>query len=173
MLGNIIKSLYGNQYTIGELMNIDAGRQERANSCQVKLVKTYHELKKESVLDKFRSLFGQPIVRMYYVIFKFEVTSNTGNSHIVIIKVNPDFNLNDWGNNKVKVYCSCPDFKYRSAYLLEKHNSLFINDKTKLALSESMLNAPKSTTKTTLLCKHSFAALNWLIQNYINIMKTI
>ena len=172
-MSSLLNIFTGNQYTIGDLMNIDAGRQERAGSCQVKLLKTYHELKKESVLDKFRSFFGQPVLKMYYIIFKFEVVSNTGNSHNVIIKVNPDFNLNDWENNKVKVYCSCPDFKYRSAYLLEKHDSLFSNDKIKIALSESMLNAPKSKTKTTLLCKHSFAALNWLIHNYSNIMKTI
>ena len=56
-MSSLLNIFTGNQYTIGDLMNIDAGRQERAGSCQVKLLKTYHELKKESVLDKFRSFF--------------------------------------------------------------------------------------------------------------------
>lgn len=172
-IGSILGSIFGSQYTIGKLMNIDSGRQERAELCSVKLIKTYHELKRESIVDKFRSLIGRPVVRMYYVIFKFEVTSNTGNNHTVVVRLNPDFNLNDWENNKVKIYCDCNDFKYRSAYLLNKNDSLFVNDKVSTSLGEAMLNSPKGKSKTTLLCKHSFIVLRWLISNYPSIMRTI
>ena len=171
---SILSSILGVQYTIGELMNIDSGRQERAGYCSVSLVKTYHEVKRESLLDKFRSVFlGRSSVPTYYVIFKLKVTSGSGKSYDVIIRTNPDFNLNNWANNKVQIYCSCPDFKYRSAYLLGRRKSLFLTDKIKTYLGESLTDAPKSKTKTSLLCKHSYAALQWLVNNYVVLMKTI
>lgn len=173
-LGNIINSLVGGQYTMGELMNIDSGRQERAGMCSVTLERTYHEIKKETVLDKFRSaLLGKTLVNTYYVIFKFKVTSGSGKSYTVIIKTSPDFDLQNWTDNKVQIYCNCPDFKYRSAYTLGRRNSLFLSDKIKTSLGEALSEAPKSKTKTSLLCKHSFAALQWLVSNYSSVMKSI
>ncbi len=172
--GSILGSLIGSQYTIGELMSIDSGRQERAASCSVSLVNTYHELKKESVIDKFRAaLLGKTLINTYYVIFKFKVTSGSGKNYNVIIKTNPDFDLTNGYNNKVQIYCNCPDFKYRSAYILNRRNSLFTNDKIKTWLGNALSDAPKSSSKTSLLCKHSFAALQWLINNYSSIMRTI
>ena len=44
--------------TIGELMKIDSGRQDRSSGYTVSLVKLYHELKKVSILEKFKSFFG-------------------------------------------------------------------------------------------------------------------
>ena len=52
---SILSSILGVQYAIGELMNIDSGRQERASYCSVSLVKIYHEVKRESLLDKLFS----------------------------------------------------------------------------------------------------------------------
>ena len=164
---------FNRQYTIGELMNIDQGRQQRASQCIVKLTHIYHELKKENLIDRFKSLFKKSIVNTYYVILKFEVTSSSGSSYIVLIRLNPDFDLQDWSNNKIKIYCNCPDFKYRSAYKLNQHNSLFLNDKVKIELGAALSEAPKSKSQTTLLCKHAFAALQWLVGNYSSIMKTI
>jgi hypothetical protein len=43
-------------------MNIDQGRQQRASQCIVKLTHVYHELKKENLVDKFKSLFRKSIV---------------------------------------------------------------------------------------------------------------
>ena len=43
------------QFTIGELMNIDNTRQAKAANCEVELVKVFHELQKENVLSKFKS----------------------------------------------------------------------------------------------------------------------
>lgn len=174
MFNGLFNSIFGKQYTIGELMNIDEGRQNKASQCFVRLVKTYHELKKEGIIDRFKSFFtGETLINVYYVIFKLEVTSETGNKYNVFIRVNPDFNLNNWVNNEVKIYCNCADFKYRSSYLLNKRNSLFLNDKIKISLGQALTDAPKGKSKTTLLCKHSYAALMWLITNYSNIMKTI
>jgi hypothetical protein len=158
--------------TLGELMNIDATRQGKAGSCSVELVKIFHELKPESIPDKIKSSFGgRSIVQIYYVVFKFSVTSDTGKKHTVYIKTTPDFDLVNWENNRAFVYCDCEDFKYRSAYTLNSNNALFENDKTKLSLGPALTTPPKRTP--SLLCKHAYAALNWFVSNYSNLMKTI
>lgn len=172
MAGSILKGIFNKQYTIGELMNIDSARQGRASVCQVKLIKTYHEVKRENLLDKFKSLFtGKSSVITYYVTFKFQVTSGSGHSYNVFIRTNPDFSLKNWASNTVKIYCECADFKYRSAYTLDKRNSLFKTPKIQSALGSALTDAP--TRGTTLLCKHSYAALQWLMNNWSSIMKTI
>jgi len=169
---NILSGLLSRQYTIRELMQIDVGRQGRATNCIVKLDKVYHELKRETIADKVRSFFtGKPIITMYYLIFKFTVLSGTGHTYTVYIRTNPDFSLKNWADSTVKIYCDCPDFKYRSAYQLNKRNSLFKTPKIVTELGPALTDAPKRGT--TLLCKHSFAALSWLMNNWTNVMKTI
>jgi len=166
--------LFTRKFTIGELQMVDADRTERANNCQVKLIKIYHELKPETLLSKIRTFFGgRADVLAYYVIFKLAITSDTGSTHTVFIKTNPDFDLENWSTNKVEIYCDCPDFKYRSAYNLNQHDSLFLTDRIKIALGSSITDAPKANTKTTRLCKHAVAALNWIVSNYSSLMRTI
>ena len=161
------------KYSLGDLMNIDKDRQQKAAQCSVVLSEIYHELKPRTLGDRFKSLFGgKNIINSYYVIFKFIVTSDTGSAHTVYIRTSPDFNLNNWDNNKCEVFCDCKDFMYRAAYILGQGNSLFLNDKTKILLGPAITTAPKKMG-TTLLCKHSYAAVQYLINNYYNIMKTI
>lgn len=162
-------------YTIGDLMSIDSLRQDKANKSSVVLKNTYHELKKDSVMDKFRKfLGGKSIIQRYNIIFRFEVTSDTGNKHIVFIRLDPDFKLMNVKKNRVDIYCDCADFKYRSAYILNQNNSLFYNDSIEKDLGKAITEAPtKKSTTTSILCKHSYAALSWLVDNYVNIMKTI
>jgi hypothetical protein len=166
--------LFVRKYTIGDLLVVDSNRSEKANNSSVELVKVFHELKQEDLLSKIRALFnGKANVVAYYVIFKLKVTSDTGHSHIVFVKTNPDFNLEDWSNNKVQVYCDCADFKYRSAYKLNQHDSLFLTDSIKVALGAALTDTPKTKTATSPLCKHAVAALNWVVSNYSSLMKTI
>ena len=166
--------LFTRRYTIGELLVVDNVRSEKANNSKVELIRTFHELKKEDLLSKLRALFGgKSSVTAYYVIFKLKVTSDTGHSHIVFVKLNPDFDLSDWMNNKVQVYCDCADFKYRSAYKLNQHDSLFLNDSIKVALGAALTDTPKSKTITSPLCKHVVAALNWVVSNYAALMRTV
>jgi len=47
------------QITIGELMTIDSGRIEKASGCVVSLERTYHELKKATILDRFKAFFQE------------------------------------------------------------------------------------------------------------------
>lgn len=174
LITGVLGKLLGKQLSIQELMNIDQGRKDRASECIVKLTKVYHVLKEESVLDKFRSIFlGKTTLKIYYLVFKFEVTSKTGNTYNVIIQTSPDYDIKSWKSSKCKIYCECKDFQFRSAYLLGKNNTLFLSDKIKIKLGSALTEAPKSKTLTTLLCKHSMAALQYLVNNYQNIMKTV
>lgn len=167
-------SIYGRQFTLGELMSIDYKRQERAGGCDVQLMDVFHELKPETLLDRFRLMFaiGKNTVQTYYLIYKFKVISETGKQYIVVIRCNPDFDLDRWDSNRCQVYCECADFKYRSAYFLQRRKSLFVNDRTKTNLGSAMTNAPTKQSPT-LLCKHAFAAVQHLINNYSSYMKTV
>lgn len=174
LLGGILGKLTGKQLSIQEIMNIDEGRKDRASECVVRLTKVYHVLKEESIMDKLRSVFfGKTVLKIYYLVFKFEVTSKTGSTYNVIIQTSPDYDIRGWKNSKCKVYCECKDFQFRSAYLLGKNNTLFLSDRIKIKLGLALTQAPKDKTPTTLLCKHSMAALQYLVNNYQNIMKTI
>lgn len=167
--------LFRRHYTLGELVGgTDAGRSQKASSCSVQLVDTYHELKKENLLDKFKSFFhiGSSKVNAYYVTFHLIVTSDSGNTHNVYIKTAPDFDSSLGGGNKVKIYCDCEDFKYRSAYELKAHDSLLLTGRTQAALGVAIGQKPKKLNKT-LLCKHSMAAVQWLMNNYSSVMSNL
>lgn len=170
MANSLLQNIFGKRYTVGELMNIDQGRQGRAGNCSVSLVNTYFSLKEEGIAAKFAQLFGGNTLKVCYITLKLKVKSDTGNSHFVFIQLEPDFSLNDWSNNQVRVYCDCADFKYRSAYLLDKRDSLFANDWIKLTLGQALTDKPDGKKGTTLLCKHVYAVLQWLMTNYDNVM---
>lgn len=160
--------------TIGELMNIDEVRQAKASGCIVSLEKTFHEIKREGILDKFKKFFlGKPSLPIYYLILKLKVMSDSGHRHTIIIRMDPDFDLRHWTNNRIQVYCDCRDFMYRSAWSLARKKALFLNDRVKLELGEALTSAPKAKTKLSVSCKHVFAAINWVINNYSYIMRSI
>lgn len=159
---------------IGDLMKVDAGRQYKAQYCQVKLLKIYHELKSETLAEKIKQFFfGKSHINTYYLIFKLAVISETGKTHTVFIRTNPDYNVSKVLQNEVQIYCDCSDFKYRAAYELNKKKALFLTDRIKLELGEALTNAPKTKTMTTYLCKHAYAAIQWLVSNYSNLMATV
>lgn len=171
---SILKDLFlpADGMTIGELMNIDEVRQEKGLGCSVKLEKTYFEVKRESILDKFRKFFlGKPSLPICYVIFKLRVTSENGHHHTVIIRTDPDFDMTHYTSNRIQVYCTCPDFMYRSAWSLNRKKALFLNDRVRLELAEAISNAPKAKTRLSICCKHVFAGINWVINNYSYLMR--
>lgn len=154
-------------------MNIDSGRQSRAAGCYVTLEDSFVSMKEEGVAAKFRSLFSQNLIKVFYVTLKLKVVSSSGTSHYVFIQLEPDFTSSAWAGNRVKVYCDCADFMYRSAYILNKRDSLFTNAWTKTALGQALTNAPTGNKGTTTLCKHAYAALNWLMANYQTVMSSL
>lgn len=175
MISNFLNKILnlGRQLTLGDLMNIDEGRMRRSLGCTVIQSKVYHEVRQENISSKIKSwFFGKSYIPVHYIIIKVSVKSDSGKIHEVIVRMDPDYNLNNWMNNRVKVYCDCSDFKYRSAYLLGKSNSLFLNDRIKIALGAAVTDSPRSSNVST-LCKHSFAAISWILDNYQTLMKTI
>lgn len=170
VLGSVLKNLFGKRYTISELMTIDEGRQNRANNCSVSLTNIFYSVKQESVIGKFKSLFATNNIKVFYITLKLKVKSDTGNSHNVFIQLEPDFTMHDWKNNRVRIYCDCADFKYRSAYILDKRDSLFANDWIKMALGQATTDIPTGKKGVTTLCKHAYAAVTWLSTNYEKIM---
>lgn len=174
-MASILSNLLSKSYTISDLMSIDAGRQERAGNCSVSLVETYHEIQKESILDKFKRLFfrDKSSMNVHYVIFKFKVNSDTGSEHTVIIRTHPDYAGTEGLSNQVQIYCTCRDFQFRSAWILNQRKSLFRSDSVDTRLGRAITEKPKSTTTKSLLCKHAFAAINYLSNNYSYIMKSL
>ena len=163
------------QLTLGDLMNVtDQNKVMKASLCNVELENIYHDIEQASLIDKIKNFFlGRNTVNIYHITFKFRVVSDTKDTHTVFIRIKPDYNLNNWTNNPAQVYCDCESFKYQSAYLLNQYNSLFLNDKTRIALGPAVTQAPKNMARTSTLCKHSLAAVNFLVNNYTNIMKTV
>lgn len=172
-MNDFLKNLFGKPYTIGELMKIDQGRQARAAGCTVSLVDTFYTLQEETPLAKFKSLFTKNTIRTFYITLKFVVKSDTGNGHEVFVQIDPDFSMTDWQNNRIKIYCDCADFMYRSAYILDKRDSIFANNSIKARLGAALTDIPKGKKGVTLLCKHSYAVVLWLSNNYNKIMKDL
>lgn len=171
MIGSALKNLFGKPYTIGELMSIDQARQGKALQSSVSLVDTFFTVKEESLAAKIRSFFTGNTVKKLYITLKLKVVSDTGNPHYVFIQLDPDYSTRMWQGNCVRIYCDCNDFKFRCAYSLSRRDSLFDNQHVRIALGQAMTDAPKRGSGT--LCKHGFAALNWLMSNYTNVMSTL
>lgn len=160
--------------TIGELMSVDGGRQYKAQFCTVNLVKVYHEIKKESLPEKIKAFFlGKSHINTYYLIFKLQVTSDTGKTHTVFIRTEPSYNSFNVLGNRIQIYCDCSDFKFRAAYVLNKKKALFANDRIKIELGAALSVKPKAKHSTTYLCKHAYSAVQWLASNYSSVLKTL
>lgn len=151
-----------NTWKLGDLGTATGDRPIKAGSCTVEFQGKQYELKTETLHDKLKSILRRSHVNTYYVIFKFKVTSDTGHSHLVYIRTLPQLDP----NGPAQVYCDCPDFKYRSAYGLQRHGSLFRSAKTDAKLGESITVAPKNKSGTTVLCKHALAAVQDLYSNF-------
>lgn len=175
MDSGVFGSLFKKRWSIKDLMDIDESRQTKAASCIVNHIDTFHEIKKETLLGKFKKFFARDkaTINIYYVVFKFSVVSDTGSVNTVYIKTQPDFNQTEFLNNKVQIYCSCKDFMYRSAWVLNQHESLYRSLDTDNKLGTALTDAPKNTTKTSILCKHSYAALRFLATNYSTLMRNL
>lgn len=119
------------------------------------------------------SFLGKTNVNTYYLIFKLLVMSESGKAHTVFIRTDPEYDTTRVLENKVQIYCDCPDFKFRSAYILNQKKALFLNDRIKLELGAALTDKPKTKTTTTTLCKHAYAGIQWLISNYPSLIRTI
>lgn len=174
-MAGILSGLFSEKYSIGDLMNIDKDRISKSSELSVKLTNVYHEIKQESIFEKFKKLFfrNKDVMNVYYVIFRFEVSSPSRNSYTVLVKTYPDFNLQNYLDNTVEVFCSCSDFTFRCAYGLNKHKNLYRSTQIDTMLGQALTQSPKVGYKTSTSCKHLYAALSYLSSNYQNIMKNL
>ena len=78
-----------------------------------------------------------------------------------------------YDRHQVILPSTCKDFQFRSAYVLNKHKSLFRSESTEARLGRAITEAPKKGHSTSLLCKHAFAALSYLQNNYSYIMQSL
>jgi len=145
--------------TIRQLNQIDAGRIDRSKDLRVKLVNSYKILQKTSFFQKILKFLGFKETLNYYRLFKYAVKSNSGSTYTVFIQVSPGFKQQFY-DNKIKVFCSCADFMFRSAYNLNKSDNLFLNKATKIHLDKALEIAPTTVPGgTTHICKHVYACL--------------
>lgn len=157
---------FSKELTIGDLMNIDPGRIKRSEMLEkVKLVEVYNILREESILGKILRFFKLKTLPIFYKVVKYSVLSNSGSTYIVFIKVSPGFDINRFYRNKVQVFCNCADFKYRSAYILNKHDNVYINQSTKDFLGIALTTAP-TKVGTTPICKHIYAVIEQFKLDY-------
>ena len=154
-------SFLNRSWNIQDIMNAETQRAEKASYSTIEFLGKQYELKPESLSDKLRNSLRRSQVNTYYVIFKFKVTSDTGHTHKVYIRTLPKADL----NGPVQIFCDCNDFKYRCAYTLQNHNALFRSTKTDVQLGEANTTATKRQSKT-IHCKHAFAALQELTNNF-------
>lgn len=173
-MSGILSNLFQKKWSLSDIMNVDAGRQQRSGGCSVIPQETFVELETESIIDKFKRFFtrNKATMNVLYVIFKFQVVSETGNGHEVIIRTQYDPDTSLHTRNLVQIYCDCADFKFKSAWQLGQHSALFRSDRTELKLGPAITNSPKRKSTTT-LCKHSYAAVMYLINNYGSLMRSV
>lgn len=60
---------------------------------------------------------------------------------------------------KIKVFCSCPDFKYRAAYGLEQRGALYRSTATDAKLGIAITTPPEVVTPAPTVCKHCLSAI--------------
>lgn len=162
--------------TLREMINVDEGRKERSLSLSVTLDKIYHRVKRETVWDKIKSIFkrSNTSINMYYVVLKFKVDSPSGNEYSVLVEFQPNPNLNSLMNNKIRVYCNCPSFKYQSAYYLNKRGNLYRSSLIDSDLGKALTEAPDpKKTHVSPCCKHVLACINWIDENIDYLIKNI
>lgn len=171
---SILSGLLGKTWTLSDISKVNPERQQKASGCQVFLQETYLDLEKEKILDKFKRFFlrSKSVMNTIYAIFKFRVFSETGHSYDVFIRTQYDPQGVLGMGNTVQIYCGCPDFKFKSAWTLSQHNSLFRNSRIDLDLGPAITNAPKKKP-STVLCKHSYAAVMELMRRYNSYMMNV
>lgn len=152
------------QLTIGDLLSIDDQRVDRSKKLSVDYIETINIVKSMTWIDKLKNLFKRGPKLIYYKVVRYKVKSDSGNSYTVLIKVSPNFDEMRFYKNKVEVFCTCPDFKYRAAYDLNKTDNLYKIKSTINHLGIA-IEQPPTRISTTPCCKHIYACMIHLKTN--------
>lgn len=164
--------IWNKTLTTRDLLNISQARKDRAKDLKsVKFIARYVTIVNRPTtgfLRKIISLFKNPVTMS--LVYKFEVRSNSGKTYKILIDAPNDLSMESFLKAKLKVFCECADFKYRSAYGLNKTNNLYLNKATKDHLGIAITDEPTKITPTP-SCKHIYATVNYFYANFNSINK--
>lgn len=166
---------FSRSWAIEDIFNTTQERQFKSGGCSVSYEGVTRHLEKLPIIDRWKSLFFRNKSSMYtlWVTFSFKVTSNeSGKVYPIKIRVQYDPYNELVYKGKIQIYCGCPDFKFGSAYELNQHDALYRSEETDLKLGPSITTSPKKR-RGGILCKHSYAAVNYLIENYKTLMSYV
>lgn len=158
-------AIFHKTLTIGELLNIDNGRVERSKNLEVKFIGVENMVRKMTWLDRLFRLFKRGPKYIFYKVVRYQVKSDSGNVYTVLFKIPPGFDINKFYTNRVEVFCTCPDFKYRAAYNLNQSNNLLLIKATREHLGDEPLTVKPTKVMTTPICKHIYACIPHLRLN--------
>lgn len=145
-----------------ELLDIDQGRIERSKDLSVKLEwsKMLINKRKGFISKLIGFIKGEAYITTNLLKFKV-INSKSGSSYTCYVELEPKNSFDKLLKTKVKIFCSCNDFKYRAAYYLNKDNNLFkapiIEEHLGIALTEK----PR-IIKPTNMCKHMYAVVDYI-----------
>lgn len=154
------------KFTLSDFINgQDQTRTQGGYGCSVVEQESIYEIVKEPVPEEMKKNLTRTsaVMNVLYVTKKFRVMSASGGTHTVVIRgqADPDGILGF--GNKIQVFCDCPDFIYRSAYILNQANNLFRSTATDVTLGPALGTAPKrAVTGGASVCKHCCAVFNYL-----------
>ena len=160
-----LNKIFNKQLTVEDLLDIDEGRVRRSeNLGGIRLIKTLYATVEDTWFSKFTNFFRNKPREFYYFVDKYKIQSDSGKEYVTFIKVSPSFEFNKFLSNKVHVFCSCPDFKFRAAYNLSKKENVFLNKGTIEHLGKALTEPPTKVVPTN-ICKHLYATIHHFKKN--------
>lgn len=153
-----------------KLLDIDDGRLKRAEDIKVDLLQTHTVLSEPSnfLVRLIRRLLMRPKILTYVLVFECTNIKNY-NKYKVAVELSPQVSFQKLLSTKVKYYCSCDDFLYRAAWVLNNDESLFINASNKDRLKPAITQKPQHMNRTTTMCKHVAAVFEYIRKNFKNL----
>lgn len=151
---------------LAELIQIDKDRIKRSEDIKVELkwnkIVTYNQ----NLFKKFWRIITRRNIVLVHNLYKFEVTNKSnGNVNILYLEIEPQKSLNKIMSSRVKVFCQCADFKFRSAYILNQEDNLFRSPKLDEHLGIA-LTVPPTKIIPTPVCKHVYAMIDY-VRNHL------
>ncbi len=114
---------------------------------------------------KVIKVINQPYIKQFSVLSKQSTTKIKPNLYTVKIELDtPTMSP----QSKVKVSCSCADFRYRLAYAFDKQDALLISEDYLLRLNGQEIKPDKTNPQLEVRpCKHIKCALQYGLQRKI------
>jgi len=147
-----------------DLLDIDPMRIERSKDMKVTL--DWSKILTTPRRGFFSKLWGFLTGNPFIIsnLLRFVVNSPSGSKYTVYVELQPKDTVKKLLKTEVKIFCSCNDFKYRSAYTLGKENNLFLAPSIEKHLGIAITEPPRRVT-TTNLCKHLYAVMMYIKSN--------